>query len=76
MAPGPDNEQREARMIIDCHGHYTTAPGESKPGARRRSRRRSRGTAPATSALKITDDQIRESLEGASSSCSGSAAPT
>src|SRR5438874_4847421 len=53
-------------MIIDCHGHYTTAPkdllafrdeqiAELREGSRNPSKR----------ALKITDDQIRESLEGA-----------
>jgi 4-oxalmesaconate hydratase len=53
-------------MIIDCHGHYTTAPkdllafrdeqiAELREGSRN----------PAKRALKITDDQIRESLEGA-----------
>jgi 4-oxalmesaconate hydratase len=52
-------------MIIDCHGHYTTAPGELQlfrdaqiaalkdPG-------RAAGAAPA-----IADDQIRDSLENA-----------
>src|SRR5215204_5881106 len=53
-------------MIIDCHGHYTTAPKQLETfrdrqlagladGARR----------PASLDLGITDDQIRESLEGA-----------
>src|SRR6266513_5469857 len=53
-------------MIIDFHGHYTTAPkdllafrdeqiAELREGSRNPSKR----------ALKITDDQIRESLEGA-----------
>jgi 4-oxalmesaconate hydratase len=53
-------------MIIDCHGHYTTAPPELE-------RFRDRQLAgmidnprrPAASTLKISDDQIRESLEGA-----------
>jgi 4-oxalmesaconate hydratase len=53
-------------MIIDCHGHYTTAPKELQifrdrqlagltDGARR----------PADKELGISDDQIRQSLEGA-----------
>ncbi len=53
-------------MIVDCHGHYTTAPGELE--AWRKSQiaaLESRGKAPAKSALKIGDDQIRASLEGA-----------
>ena len=53
-------------MIIDCHGHYTTAPkalvdyreaqlaGIEEPGFK-----------PSRAKLDITDDQIRESLEGA-----------
>jgi 4-oxalmesaconate hydratase len=53
-------------VIIDCHGHYTTAPQELE-------RFRDRQLAglvdnprrPAPSALKIGDDQIRESLEAA-----------
>jgi 4-oxalmesaconate hydratase len=53
-------------MIIDCHGHYTTAPAELQkyrdsqvvglkdPAAK-----------PLPAKLNISDDQIRESLEGA-----------
>jgi 4-oxalmesaconate hydratase len=53
-------------MIIDCHGHYTTAPkglqvfrdaqiaGLKQPGH-----------VPSKAPLDITDDEIRESLEGA-----------
>jgi 4-oxalmesaconate hydratase len=53
-------------MIIDCHGHYTTAPNELQvyrdsqiAGLKVPSSPRSKGT------LSITDDQIRESLESA-----------
>jgi 4-oxalmesaconate hydratase len=53
-------------MIIDCHGHYTTAPKalqtwrDSQIAALARPNEgRSKGR------LDITDDQIRESLEGA-----------
>ncbi len=48
-------------MIVDCHGHYTTAPAEL--GAWRKLQV-SAATRPSL-ALKISDDQIRESLEGA-----------
>jgi 4-oxalmesaconate hydratase len=53
-------------VIIDCHGHYTTAPKEieifrqaqiaalDNPSAR-----------PAKTSLRISDDQIRDSLENA-----------
>jgi len=53
-------------MIIDCHGHYTTAPRELElfrdrqlAGLADASRR------PTTTNLGISDDQIRASLEGA-----------
>jgi 4-oxalmesaconate hydratase len=52
-------------MIIDCHGHYTTAPAELE--AFRKSQLAGLGN-PALSPLagpKISDDQIRESLENA-----------
>jgi 4-oxalmesaconate hydratase len=63
-------------MIIDCHGHYTTEPKDlhrfrkeqtEAVKTRRRCRRAS---------LKMSDDEIRESVEAPSSSCSASAAPT
>jgi 4-oxalmesaconate hydratase len=53
-------------MIIDCHGHYTTAPrgmdlfrDKQLAGLADASRR------PTSTDLGISDDQIRESLEGA-----------
>ena len=46
-------------MIVDCHGHYTTAPAEL--GAWRKIQ----ATGKSPGALKISDDQIRDSLEGA-----------
>jgi len=53
-------------MIIDCHGHYTTAPPQLTEFRERQTaslgdmaRRRSLSMAP------ISDDEIRESLEGA-----------
>jgi 4-oxalmesaconate hydratase len=46
-------------MIIDCHGHYTTSPAEL--AAYRKAL--VAGQNPAVP--RITDDQIRESLEGA-----------
>jgi 4-oxalmesaconate hydratase len=45
-------------MIVDIHGHYTTAPGEL--GAWRQAQVAGRATE-----LRISDDQIRDSLEGA-----------
>ncbi|HTL25621.1 MAG TPA: amidohydrolase family protein [Burkholderiales bacterium] len=46
-------------MIVDIHGHYTTAPGEL--GTWRQAQVAGR----SPSELQISDEQIRESLEGA-----------
>ncbi len=53
-------------MIIDCHGHYTTAPKELEAYRQKQiadlkepSHARSKGT------LSISDDQIRESIDKA-----------
>lgn len=54
-------------MIIDCHGHYTTAPKEL--GDYREAQKKALEQDPlavgAKGTLSITDDQIRESLESA-----------
>src|SRR5690348_10324763 len=56
---------RRPAMIIDCHGHYTTVPPEMEAYRKQQisdveeARPLHKGTVP------ITDDQIRESLEGA-----------
>jgi len=54
-------------MIIDCHGHYTTAPPEL--GEYRARQQVELTKDPDTQAIKgavnISDDQLRESLEGA-----------
>ena len=53
-------------MIIDCHGHYTTAPGElQKYRDSQIAGLKDPAHQPALANLRITDDQIRESLEGA-----------
>jgi 4-oxalmesaconate hydratase len=46
-------------MIIDVHGHYTTAPAELRQW---RNRQKEAG-APISAPLLIRDDQIRESIE-------------
>jgi 4-oxalmesaconate hydratase len=51
-------------MIIDCHGHYTTAP--SALGEFRKIQKAQLGASPRpvfTADRNISDDQIRESLE-------------
>src|ERR1700746_6987 len=53
-------------MIIDCHGHYTTAPAELQKF--RDAQIAAKDDAKTLAALpdpKMTDDQIRASLEGA-----------
>ncbi|MGH8697205.1 MAG: amidohydrolase family protein [Burkholderiales bacterium] len=53
-------------MIIDCHGHYTTAPKALEEYRKRQlADLESAKHAPSKGSLGITDDQIRESLEGA-----------
>jgi len=53
-------------MIIDCHGHYTTAPGELQKYRDAQIAGLKDASLPAPSDnLKISDDQIRTSLEGA-----------
>ena len=53
-------------MIIDCHGHYTTAPGALEAYRNQQlASIQDSGRVPAKGALEISDDQIRASLEGA-----------
>jgi 4-oxalmesaconate hydratase len=53
-------------MIIDCHGHYTTAPGELDAWRKLQvASLKDPSQAPQKEALRISDDQIRESLESA-----------
>ena len=53
-------------MIIDCHGHYTTAPQALKDyRAEQVAGLNDPSYEPLPADLKITDDQIRESVEGA-----------
>ncbi len=53
-------------MIIDCHGHYTTAP----PGLKEFRDLQIRALTdpainPSKASVRISDDEIRDSLEGA-----------
>ncbi|WP_020394621.1 amidohydrolase family protein [Thiolinea disciformis] len=54
-------------LVIDCHGHYTTAPDEL--GEYREQQKKDVKTDPLFEHVKgvinISDDQIRDSLEGA-----------
>ncbi len=51
-------------MIIDCHGHYTTAPPALEDWRRRQiAGLKDPARAPRASELRISDDEIRESIE-------------
>ena len=53
-------------MIIDCHGHYTTAPAELEAWRKRQiAAIDDPSKAPRRDELVIGDDAIRDSLEGA-----------
>ena len=53
-------------MIIDCHGHYTTAPGELQTFRQGQIKALEDPTViVSTESLTISDDQIRDSLENA-----------
>ena len=52
-------------MIIDCHGHYTTAPADlQKYRDGQIAALKDPASVPQKANLKISDDQIRESLDG------------
>src|SRR6478672_1872795 len=50
-------------MVIDCHGHYTTAPKELQAFRDMQVAALKNASAPAASLAAITDDQIRESVQ-------------
>ena len=53
-------------MIIDCHGHYTTAPAElQKFRDAQLAGLEDPALTPAQAKVSISDEQIRESLEKA-----------
>ena len=50
-------------MIIDCHGHYTTAPAQLQAFRDGQEAQLNDASLPAPSYGVISDDQIRESIE-------------
>jgi 4-oxalmesaconate hydratase len=53
-------------MIIDCHGHYTTAPKALEAWRQRQiAALQDKSQTPSKGTLAISDDEIRASLEGA-----------
>src|SRR5215469_7545144 len=52
-------------MVIDCHGHYTTAPKEVEAWRKSQIAAIDNPALAPAEGVKLTDDQIRESLENA-----------
>ncbi|MBI3434742.1 MAG: amidohydrolase [Proteobacteria bacterium] len=53
-------------MIIDCHGHYTTEPKDLHRFRQEQTRAvKDKSPMPSPASLKMSDDEIRDSLEGA-----------
>ncbi len=50
-------------LIIDCHGHYTTAPGPHQDFRQQQLAHFADPSQPAPKLARISDDQIRESIE-------------
>ena len=50
-------------MIIDCHGHYTTAPGPHQKFRDAQLKHFADPSSPPPKAPQISDDEIRESVE-------------
>jgi 4-oxalmesaconate hydratase len=50
-------------LIIDCHGHYTTAPEPHQKFRDQQIARLKDPTAPAATPARISDDEIRETIE-------------
>ena len=63
-------------MIIDCHGHYTTAPAALQEYRDAQLARLADPTLPVPAAPEISDDEIRQTIEATSSGSLASAAPT
>ena len=51
-------------MIIDCHGHYTTAPAALLQYRDAQLARLADPTLPVPGAPEISDDEIRQTIEG------------
>jgi len=54
-------------MIIDCHGHYTTEPKDLHRFRKEQTaaaNAKNKAAMPPRAALKLPDDEIRESIEG------------
>src|SRR5437660_8771753 len=61
----PINHRRNS-MIIDCHGHYTTEPKDLhrfRKDQTAAANAKDKAAMPPRSGLKMSDDEIRESIE-------------
>jgi 4-oxalmesaconate hydratase len=64
--PGLRRTPVGGEIIVDCHGHYTTEPQELLDWRKRQIVAiGDRSQVPTTDSLKISDDRLRESVEGA-----------
>src|SRR6187431_2356591 len=60
----PPDESRRRSLIIDCHGHYTTAPKALEALRNQQiASLKDPALAPKVADLKISDDELRESIE-------------
>jgi 4-oxalmesaconate hydratase len=60
------NRQSEILMIIDCHGHYTTEPKDLSRFRKEQTaaaNAKDKTAMPSRASLKMSDDEIRESIE-------------
>jgi 4-oxalmesaconate hydratase len=63
---GPRRTAASGGLIIDCHGHYTTEPQALLDWRKRQiAAMGDRSQMPSVDDLKIGDDQLRQSVEGA-----------
>src|SRR5687767_10463122 len=63
----PTHKNRGKSMIIDCHGHYTTEPKDLHRFRKEQTEAanaKDKSRMPARAQLKMSDDEIRESIEG------------
>src|SRR5262245_56018813 len=59
-------QQRRVSMIIDCHGHYTTEPKDLHRFRKEQTaaaNAKDKAALPSRASLKMSDDEIRESIE-------------
>src|SRR5262249_30271761 len=64
--PHPHLMSAAVPMIIDCHGHYTTEPKDLHRFRKEQTEAATKKTGmPPKASLKMSDDEIRESIERA-----------